>query len=62
MIPHDEHTFYTWLIIIGAVCIVTFIGAMIDRFYLNRRIRQMRRSYHAVPVKQQHSTHTPAHK
>lgn len=34
MEPHIEHTFYTWLIVIGAVCIATFIGAIIDRVRL----------------------------
>lgn len=31
MEPHLEHTFYAWLIIIGAVCIAAFLGAVIDR-------------------------------
>ncbi len=39
MEPHAEHAFYAWLIVISAVCVVTLIGAAIDRFYLNRRLR-----------------------
>lgn len=31
MEPHIEHTFYTWLIIVAAVSIAAFIGAVIDR-------------------------------
>ncbi len=31
MEPHLEHTFYTWLIVIAAVCVASFIGAIIDR-------------------------------
>lgn len=40
MLPAHEHAFYMWLIIIGCVCIATFIGALIDRFFLYRRLRQ----------------------
>lgn len=47
MEPHIEHTFYTWLIIIAAVAIATFIGAIIDRVRFmrlhHREIREMRR-------------------
>lgn len=39
MIPSHEHAFYAWLIVIGAVCCVTIIGALIDRLYLNRRFK-----------------------
>lgn len=52
MVPSQEHAFYMWLIIIGAVCIATFIGAMIDRFFLYRRLRQqkqpVRREIHTI--------------
>lgn len=39
MVPEHEHAFYAWLIVIGAVCVVTLIGAAIDRYYLKRRLR-----------------------
>ena len=42
MYPPLEHAFYLWLIIIGAVCVTTLIGAAIDRFFLNRRLRAVR--------------------
>lgn len=42
MEPHSEHAFYAWLIIIGAVCVAILIGAIIDRFFLNRRLGQLR--------------------
>lgn len=40
MAPNNEHAFYAWLIVIGAVCIVTVVGAVIDRFFLNRRLQR----------------------
>ncbi len=40
MTPHSEQAFYAWLIVIGAVCLVMLAGALIDRFFLNRRIRR----------------------
>lgn len=47
MEPHIEHTFYTWLIIIAAVSIATFVGAVIDRVRFMRlhraEIRERRR-------------------
>lgn len=47
MEPHIEHTFYTWLIVIAAVSIATFIGAIIDRVRFmkanRQRIRAMRK-------------------
>lgn len=42
MEPGNEHAFYAWLIIIGAVCIAILIGAMVDRFFLNRRLGRLR--------------------
>ncbi len=42
MYPPHEHAFYLWLIIIGAVCVTTIIGAAIDRYFLNRRLRAVR--------------------
>lgn len=46
MYPPHEHAFYAWLIIIGAVCIVAFMGAMLWRIrfmYANRAVIQDRR-------------------
>ena len=40
MQPDHEHAFYAWLIVIAAVCIVTLVGALLDRFYLNRRLQR----------------------
>lgn len=48
MYPPHEHAFYLWLIIIGAVCVTTIIGAAIDRYYLNRRLRAVRASHAEV--------------
>lgn len=31
MEPHIEHTFYTWIIVMGAVAVAAWIGSMIDR-------------------------------
>lgn len=45
MTPDSEHAFYAWLIVIGAVCVVTIIGALIDRFFLNRRMQQQFKRY-----------------
>lgn len=55
MEPGNEHAFYAWLIIIGAVCIAIFIGAMVDRFFLNRRLGRLRgysRYYHPAFFKE----------
>ena len=41
MEPSNEHAFYAWLIIIAAVCIVVLIGAAIDRYFLNRRLKRL---------------------
>lgn len=56
MEPHSEHTFYAWLIIIGAVCVITIIGALIDRFFLNRRIAALERQRAQV-----HPSHPAIH-
>lgn len=58
MYPPHEHAFYLWLIIIGAVCVTTIIGAAIDRYYLNRRLRTVRARHAEVilsePVAKNH--------
>lgn len=58
MVPQSEHAFYAWLIIIGAVCAATFIGALIDRVFLNRRIGQLRgyRPYYLPTIVKEIST------
>ncbi len=58
MVPHSEHAFYGWLIIIGAVCIATIIGALIDRVFLNRHIGQLRgyRPYYVPHIVKEIST------
>lgn len=46
MYPPYEHTFYAWLIIIAAVCIVAFTGAVLSRIrfmHANRAVIQDRR-------------------
>lgn len=42
MIPQNEHTFLAWFIIIGAVCIATLLGALINRVIINRSMGQLR--------------------
>ncbi len=46
MQPNHEHAFYAWLIIIGLVCLTVFIGALIDRFFLYRRLRRQPLAVH----------------
>lgn len=55
MVPSQEHAFYMWLIIIGCVCIAAFIGAMIDRFFLYRRLRQQHEYFKRVAEQQLHA-------
>ncbi len=56
MYPPHEHAFYLWLIIIGAVCVTTIIGAAIDRYFLNRRLRAVRCCHAKVILSEQMST------
>lgn len=42
MEPHAEHAFYAWMIILGAVFLATFIGALIWR------IRFMHANHNAI--------------
>ena len=48
MQPTDEHTFYMWLLIVGAVCVAVLIGVTVDRFLLNRRIKRMEAFSHKL--------------
>ncbi|MDE6460269.1 MAG: hypothetical protein K2K52_05475 [Paramuribaculum sp.] len=58
MIPQSEHALYGWLIIIGAVCIATIIGALIDRVFLNRKIGNLKgfRPYYIPQIVKEIST------
>ena len=58
MVPQSEHTFYGWLISIGAVCIATVVGALIDRVFLNRRIGHVKgyRPYYIPQIVKEIST------
>lgn len=42
MIPQTFHTLLNWIMVIGAVCIVALIGALVDKLYLNRRVQYIR--------------------
>ncbi len=43
MLPVYDHSLFAWLLIIGAVCLTIAIGAAIDRYFINRRIKVVAR-------------------
>ena len=45
MEPNAEHTFYMWIIIVGIISAVAFVGMLIDRYFINRALKmQMRKN------------------
>lgn len=50
---YNEHAILAWLIIIGAVCLTIFFGALLDRLMHSRRQSNLRVQTKAVRVSNQ---------